>query len=238
MKNLEPHVTFFFMVLLLLFVKEAHTQITQTLNPSNTGGQFGSATYMNDSMLFIADRYASTSNLTLADKVYYYKLQGNSWVLKQKISPPTSDLRQSFGTDIHYNSLNLIVAAPKFFSTTANFGTAYIYQLQNDTFQFRQTFSDTTLFLSQYYGSQVRLDDTHAIVSATRGNGITNNSGTVYYYKKSGNVWSQQQVLFANDGNSWDNFGSGIGLRNDKCIIGVPSVDDFGDLSMGFFNEQ
>ncbi|HEX5500240.1 MAG TPA: FG-GAP repeat protein, partial [Thermomicrobiales bacterium] len=84
------------------------------------------------------------------------------------------------------------------------------------------------------FGAAVALEGTTALVGApfTTVNGNAG-QGAVYEFDQSGGSWTQTQELAADDGATYDEFGSAIGLEGSTALIGAPGADVNGDAGEG-----
>ncbi len=75
---------------------------------------------------------------------------------------------------------------------------------------------------NDFFGQSVSISGDYAIVGAylddVGGNG---NQGSAYIFHKSGNNWSQQAKITADDGADNDNFGKSVSISGDYAIVGA-----------------
>lgn len=76
------------------------------------------------------------------------------------------------------------------------------------------------------YGISVAVDGVTAVVGARFGDGVVPNSGAVYVYTRTGNLWEIQQKLVAFDGAEGDNFGESVSIHGNTIIVGANSDAD------------
>jgi hypothetical protein len=58
-------------------------------------------------------------------------------------------------------------------------------------------------------------------------------TGSAFVFVRSGTAWTQQAKLGASDGGAGDNFGAGVGLHADTCVVGAPLSDTPGGADAG-----
>ena len=84
----------------------------------------------------------------------------------------------------------------------------------------------TVSVYDSYFGAAIALneDATLAVIGATWGDNQGADSGTVYVYTRSGDIWTQQQILTVSGLASGNLFGTGIAGNSDLSIvlIGAP----------------
>jgi hypothetical protein len=82
------------------------------------------------------------------------------------------------------------------------------------------------------FGEALAIDSDLAIVGAPRDNDNGWRSGSAYVFERDPNgVWTQAAKFLADDGGSYDNFGSAVAIDGDVAVIGAPDDNDLGDWS-------
>lgn len=75
-------------------------------------------------------------------------------------------------------------------------------------------------------GWSIALDGNTAVVGTPRDDiGQVVDQGSAYVFTRSGNVWTQQQRIIANDGGAEDYFGNSVAISGDTVVIGA-FIDD------------
>jgi hypothetical protein len=79
-----------------------------------------------------------------------------------------------------------------------------------------------------WFGGSVSINGDYAVVGAASDVIGTNSAqGSAYIFTKSGNTWTQQAKLIADDGAADDRFGTSVAISGDYVIVGA-NVDDIG----------
>jgi RNA polymerase sigma factor (sigma-70 family) len=76
------------------------------------------------------------------------------------------------------------------------------------------------------FGYSVAIHGDYAIVGA---DGRDDKKGAAYIFKRDGNSWKEQQMLFARDGAKEDYFGVAVAISDDCAIVGACDDDDKGE---------
>jgi hypothetical protein len=80
------------------------------------------------------------------------------------------------------------------------------------------------------FGESVAVEGEWALVGATRGDSIGQNTGAVYVFRRMSETWLlHSPTLTASDGTADDRFGSSVALDGDTALIGADGDDDRGD---------
>ena len=84
------------------------------------------------------------------------------------------------------------------------------------------------------FGAAVAISGDTAIVGAPYDTvGANFHQGSVYVFTRSGNTWTQQAQLFANDGAAGDEFGWSVAIDGDTIVVGADADDVFANADQG-----
>jgi len=167
-----------------------------------------------------------------AKQAYIYKQDGLSWVQDVELTPSTG-FRFGYSADIYGDYA--IIGAP----TTINpnyynrdTGAAIIFYY-NGTQWTEQTvlFPHDPMAFTQWYGSDVCINDKFAFVGCWADYDMGDKAGAVYVYKRNGANWSFHQKLTASDGEKYDHFSSDLSLDGNILVAGSKFDDDLGEAS-------
>ena len=76
------------------------------------------------------------------------------------------------------------------------------------------------------FGTSVAVHGDYAIVGAY---GKDDKEGIAYIFKRDGDSWKQQEILFADDGEKGDWFGFAVAISDEFAFVGIPCDDDKGE---------
>lgn len=164
-------------------------------------------------------------------KVYYFKKINGNWVQIAKFTPSEAALSDNFGISVSLNAVGdyaLIGAYNRSEGGVNNRGVVYIYTRVNDTWTQQNKILASDAAFQDNFGCAVSLNSTAtvALISAYSDddNGLTN-TGSVYYYTRSGTVWTQQQKFYAGDPKANACFGESIAMNKDGTLAYISSRD-------------
>jgi hypothetical protein len=109
-----------------------------------------------------------------------------------------------------------------------NSGSAYVFTRSGATWTQQSKLTAADGAASDYFGFGVALWGDTALVGARFGDGAASNSGSVYVFTRSGELWTQQAELNAIGGATGDNFGNAVALWGDTALVGAYGDDDAG----------
>jgi len=178
-----------------------------------------------------------TANNYEVGAAYLFQLENGEWKYKQKLQGPKDYsgyktwgyAYDSFGYSVAISGKLAIVGAP--FSETldpyrANAGVAHIFQLENGTWQFKQTLVPDDLSSEDLFGSSVDIDGEVAIAGGFYVHNSSNvQTGGAYVFQLQNGKWQQVQKLQPDDLKYLDWFGAPLALKGDLAIIGAYGTD-------------
>lgn len=190
-----------------------------------------------------------------AGAVYVYKRTGTTWAQEAYIKASNNSADSYFGFDVEISNNTLIIAALGEASdqTTITNGTGagtnnshpwsgaiYVFKRSGVTWTQQAFIKAGNNNIYDQFGIDVSISgDTIAVGSdgedstlttITNGTGTStsnakSNSGAVYVYRNSGNIWTQEAYIKASNSGASDWFGTGVSISGDTLAVGAPGED-------------
>jgi riboflavin synthase alpha subunit len=148
------------------------------------------------------------------------------------VGAPSEDSNQSTITNgINASSNNSLTSV----------GAVYVYQRTENTWAQQAYVKATNPSDNAYFGSSVSISGDTLVVGvanedgnqSTITNGTTsstdhslNNSGAVYVYQRTGNIWAQQAYIKAFNAASSSSFGDSVSINGNLLAVGAHSEDN------------
>jgi len=179
----------------------------------------------------------NTYNNVKPGAAYIFQFENGEWKYKQKLQGPKDFsgykthgyAYDSFGYSVAISGEVAIVGAPC--SETldpyrANAGVAHIFQLENGTWQFKQTLVPDDLSSEDLFGASVDIDGDVAIAGGFYVHNSSNvQTGGAYIFQSQNGQWQQVQKLQPDDLKYCDWFGAPLALSGDLAIVGAYGTD-------------
>lgn len=166
----------------------------------------------------------------LVGNTFIYSRTGNTYSLQQTINANISG--SGPGAKFDANANRLIISDVGYPGT--GIGRVYVYTRSGNTWSLEQSLNPTPNSTGQLFGSAtaINADGTKILVGALTF-GSPTASGRVYSFSRTGNTWSQTQVLSASDIQAQSAFGSSISIDNTgtQAVIGAYGFDGSGNIS-------
>lgn len=197
---------------------------------------FGLAMNNDGSLLFVGVPGRDTSKGTNSGQVLVYKKSTTdfTYTLVGTLDCPETYANGAFGQGIACSGdgTHLLVSGPSDYNLSYP-GYVYYFTVAYSggvpTFTFVQKFTGDNSVNGNTFGRGMACNDAcdRILVGANNRSYIGNGSGLVYYFTRTGSVWTQQAMVATSDLADGDNLGSGIGMNSagDYAVIGAYGDD-------------
>lgn len=173
--------------------------------------QYGTSVHINsDTAIVGAD--AKDGNRGAA---YIFLFKESIWSQQAKITAGDAAADDHFGASVAVSGDTAIVGA---YGKMENRGAAYIFVRDGITWTQQAKLTPADFEAGDCFGCSVSISGNTAIVGAY---GKEDNTGAVYIFVRSGNSWSQQAKLVANNAEADDYFGHSVSISGDTAAIGA-----------------
>lgn len=159
--------------------------------------------------------------------------QNGNWTQIQKLISPEREYSGRFGFNVNIRNTRCIVAADLETEENKTFvGSAYIFELSNNTFAFKQKLIHKDILASDGFGKSITQSDNHILIGCTgKTNTVFTNAGAIYIFENQNSSWTEMQKLKLNDPNTFDLFGSNCSISDSTIIAGVYNKDKDGTIT-------
>ncbi len=145
---------------------------------------------------------------------YVYVRSGTSWSQQQKLVASDAITNAEFGGAVAISGETIMIGAP----FDRNRGAAYIFVRSGVSWSQQQKLLASNSAIGNLFGWSVALQGDNAIAGDP---GSNTNTGSFYYFSRSGITWSQIQQVFATDPMTNAGFGAGASISGNTAIIGA-----------------
>lgn len=164
-------------------------------------------------------------------KVYVFVRSGGIWQPQQELAPGDGVLQAGFGFSVALEGDRAVIAAPFDNTLAEQAGSVYVFDRSGTVWSETAKLyaSDPTPY--DFFGWAVELDGETLAVTATGANGAVPSAGAAYVFDHTGGTWSEQQKVFAPDGQTSEYWGQSVGLDGDTLIVGTTSHSLLGNAA-------
>lgn len=151
---------------------------------------------------------------------YFFEFTGGSWVETQKVFAGDAGHTDNFGWSVAMEGDRAVIGAP--FGGNGDGGAAYVFEFDGTEFVEIQRLEPSDPAASDTFGWSVALHGDVVIVGAPNKDGMGNNQGAAYVYRKTGSVWVQASRLTASDAVDSARFGYAVAAGATHVAVGAP----------------
>ena len=174
-----------------------------------------------------------------AGAVYVYVSDGlGGYVQQQKLTASDPASSDKFGTSVAIDGDTLVVGMPLDDDAGSISGSAYVFTRINSVWTQQAKLVASDAAASEEFGLDVAIQGDLIAIGAKVEDADLNNNGAVYIYTRSGEVWSEETKILANDRAAGDRLGHSVDLSGNTLIASAIGVDGYpATLGTTEFNE-
>ncbi len=184
-----------------------------------TWDTFGYAVALSGDTALVGARYDDDLDVD-SGAAYVFVRTGDQWSEQQKLVASDGGPYQTFGSAVALDGDTAVVGAVGYGNQPAWTGAAYVFVRTGAAWVQHQKLVASVLEPWDGYGWSVAVSGDVALVAAPNGTGLGENSGAVYVFVRMGNVWTEEQKLFAQDNLYGGHFGRSVSVSGDTALIG------------------
>ncbi len=152
---------------------------------------------------------------------YVFVRSGATWTEQQKLTAADGAPIDFFGDSVAIAGDTVIIgAAEDELGGGAPQGSAYVFVRSGTTWTQQQKLTAVDGSAFDFFGFSVAISGDTAVIGTLQDVGSVFQQGSAYVFVRSGNTWTQQQKLLANDGAFGDSFGNSVAILGDTALIG------------------
>ncbi len=157
---------------------------------------------------------------------YVFTRTKNKWQQQAKLFANDASKGDSFGWSLGISEDLAVIGAPYDDDKGKDSGSIYIFTRIKDQWVQHQKLTAEDGTDGDVFGISVAISGDTILVGADLNEEKGQNAGAAYVFTRSGNQWSQQAKLVANDGEKGDIFGVRVALDGDTALISARRDDD------------
>jgi len=171
--------------------------------------------------LAVAGAPGTPSNAPASGSAVVFEVSNGMWSQLAPLVPESDTPSQRFGAAVAVHGNTVLVGDPEFEGR----GAVFVFERAGNESaswneQARLLADDGAAF--DQFGAAVALSGNVALVGAPLDDDNGERSGSVYVFKRTGDLWTQEAKLHAQTPSDEDRFGFAIALENDRALIGAP----------------
>jgi len=172
----------------------------------------------------IMGAYYDDDNGYHSGSAYIFKREGEAWLEQAKLTAGDGTAYANFGNAVSISGDYAIVGAYGDDDSGYSSGSAYIFKREGEAWAEKAKLTASDADEGYQFGWSVSIDGDYVIVSAL-GDVVyeedTNYCGSVYIFKREGDIWVEQTKLFAAGTADQYLFGYSVAINNSYAVVGA-----------------
>jgi uncharacterized delta-60 repeat protein len=205
-----------------IFVRTGTTWKPQQKLMADDGGggdHFGISVAISGDTVIVGSDYTVTNANLSPGEAFIFSRNGTTWTKQAKLLEPVS-AQIFFGLSVAVNGDTAVVGSP-IHSNNGN-GAAYVFVRSNNAWSVQPPLLPSNPSGADEFGNSVGVSGDTIIVGAPAHDvNSVNDQGAAYVFTRTGNAWSQQQILTASDGSVGNVFGNSVAISGNQLVIGA-----------------
>ena len=163
---------------------------------------------------------------------YIFVRNETSWSQQAKLTASDAVTDDYFGSSVAVSSDTAVIGALWSDNNGIDSGSAYVFVRSGMSWSEQAKLIASDSGANDWFGFPVAISGDTAVISAPRDDDNGTDSGSAYIFVRSGEIWSQEAKLTANDAAAEDFFGGSVVVSGDTIVVGV-SGNDAGGANSG-----
>jgi hypothetical protein len=160
-----------------------------------------------------------------AGSAYVFERAGGVWEETAKLTAP--DAGGWFGVSVSVSGDLVLVGAQLSDAAAQDAGAAYVFR-RDGGWVWEATLTGSEAAPFDWLGHAVAIDGDVAIASAHLDDGVAEDAGAAYVFRRVEGAWAEEARLTASDGSFEDEFGTSVDVRGSLAIVGARFADQLG----------
>ncbi len=199
---------------------------------ASSNDRFGASVSISGTVAVVGAPYDNGS----AGVAYVFEDNGSGWVEVARLSPDGGGAgADHFGIGVSISGSRAIIGVHGDDDLGTDSGSAYIFEDTGSSWKQVAKLTAADGAAGDYFGWNVSISGTTAIVGARLNDDHGSNSGSAYIFEDTGSGWTQVAKLTDDDGASLDYYGCSVSINGSVAVVGASGDDDHGTNSGSVF---
>ena len=195
---------------------------------------FGYSVAIHDSTLIVGAPTMDSDIFARQGHVYVFEKVDSTWVQKVMLTPSDPTANHKYGFSVDFDGNHIVVGAPKDDVLDFDTGSAYLYAQNESGDWFLETkLSPLDVSSGDHFGAALALSDKSLVIGAPGADGLAENTGAVYAYRRRDAGWVQTAKATPGNGGQDDSFGYAVAVSNAMTAVGAPGKTIHDNVEQG-----
>ena len=200
-----------------------HTKLMAS--DAQPGDQFGGNVAVSEDTILVGARGVNDRG-DASGAVYVFVRTPSGWTQQAKLTASDGSAGSAFGQSVALVGNTAIIGAPRDDSKGEDSGSAYVFTRSGTQWRQQAKLIASDGAAGDVFGISVAIDGKTALVGADLDDDGGDNTGSVYVYVNSDDVWHEQAKLTAADASDVDIFGVRVAISGETALIAARRDDD------------
>lgn len=213
-----------------VFVRTGDTWVQEaklTADDAEAGDLFGASVSLSGDRALIGG-FGDDDAGESSGAAYVFVRSGGTWTQEAKLTADDAATFDQFGVSVSLLDERALVGAYLTDDGGSDSGSAYVFVRSGNTWEQEAKLTADDAAALDRFGVSVSLSGERALIGANFDSDAASFGGSAYVFVRSGDMWTQETKLTADDAEMSDLFGQSVSLSGDRALIGAVSNDDFG----------
>jgi hypothetical protein len=169
----------------------------------------------------VVGAYGEDTGGSVAGAAYVFTRSGDTWTEQEILYASNAGAGDYFGTSVALDGDTMVVGAYTEDTGGTDAGAAYVFTRTGDTWTEQEILYASDAEEYDRFGISVALDGDTVVVGAYWEDTGGSSAGAAYVFTRSGDTWTEQEILYASDAEGYDRFGISVALDGDTVVVGA-----------------
>ncbi len=196
--------------------------------PDGTGGDRFGVSVAVDRGVIIVGAFGDDELGSSAGAAYIFRFHGTGWTPEAKLLASDGSPGSLFGRSVAISGRTVVVGADEQDTQGPDAGAAYVFTRIGNQWvqQARLLAADGSA--GDRFGAAVATGTHTVLVGARFHDGVAENAGAAYLFRRHADGWLQEAQLLPGEGDIGDRFGISVALRGGMVLVGADLDDERG----------
>ena len=206
-------------------------------NDGEADDRFGVAVSMSGTVAVVGAAWDDDNGLS-SGSVYVFRRDfgDTNWTFEQKLLAYDGAPGDLFGSAVAVATDRIVVGSPWDDDNGSDSGSAYVFRFNNVTWELEQKILPTSAGPGHQFGCAVNMSGSGwAIIGASASDVQGTESGAAYVFRRTGAIWTQDQLLLPEGIGPGDRFGNSVSISGHYngllAVVGSSGADAYGSDS-------
>ena len=200
-----------------------HQQQKLTASDGMVGDLFGQSVSISGDTIVIGAIWDDDNGFNTGSAYVFVRDGAGVWSEQQKLTANDGEEQDWFGHSVSISGDTIVIGVQNDDDSGFDAGSAYVFVRDGaGTWSAQQKLLASDADAQDAFGKSVSISGDTTVIGAYTDDDNGSQSGSAYVFvRDNAGVWSEQQKLIANDGESQDRFGISVSISDDTTVIGA-----------------